>query len=119
MSRPCREYGCPNTVKSRHDQGYCDKHADKRSNWNKREQRSGSTTDRGYGHAWRVLRKSILERDNYLCLHCQAKGVVSVATEVDHIKAKAHGGTDQPNNLQSLCAPCHKTKTATEGRGVG
>lgn len=33
---------------------------------------------------------------------------------VDHIKSKAHGGDDSPTNLQTLCAPCHNHKTATE-----
>ncbi|MDK1339207.1 HNH endonuclease, partial [Cronobacter sakazakii] len=36
------------------------------------------------------------------------------ATTVDHIKPKAHGGTDEDSNLRSLCCPCHKRKTATE-----
>ncbi|EIV3153601.1 HNH endonuclease [Escherichia coli] len=27
---------------------------------------------------------------------------------------KAHGGTDADSNLQSLCWPCHKAKTARE-----
>ncbi|HBA9780688.1 TPA: HNH endonuclease, partial [Escherichia coli] len=26
----------------------------------------------------------------------------------------AHGGTDADSNLQSLCWPCHKAKTARE-----
>ncbi|RWT91976.1 HNH endonuclease, partial [Raoultella ornithinolytica] len=33
---------------------------------------------------------------------------------VDHIKAKAHGGTDDDSNLESLCWPCHRTKTGRE-----
>ncbi len=33
---------------------------------------------------------------------------------VDHIIPKAHGGTDADSNLQSLCWPCHKAKTARE-----
>lgn len=116
MSRPCREFGCRNLVKSRSQQGYCDAHAEKRSNWNKRIDRSGSTTDRGYGHAWRKLRERILKRDNYLCVKCRAAGRLVEATDVDHIKAKTHGGTDDESNLQSLCAPCHKEKTAKEGK---
>ena len=119
MSRPCREFGCPNIVKSRNQQGHCDDHANKRSNWNKRQDRTGSTTERGYGHAWRKLRDSILKRDNYLCVKCAATGHTAAATDVDHIKAKAHGGTDDLNNLQSLCAPCHREKTANEGKQNG
>ena len=29
------------------------------------------------------------------------------ATTVDHIIAKAHGGTDHPSNLRAACAPCN------------
>jgi 5-methylcytosine-specific restriction protein A len=32
--------------------------------------------------------------------------------EVDHIKAIADGGTDDPTNLRLLCLPCHKQRTA-------
>jgi hypothetical protein len=39
-----------------------------------------------------------------------ATGVLVAAKTVDHIKAKAHGGTDDDSNLESLCWPCHKTK---------
>ena len=116
MSRPCRHYGCPNLVKSRSQQGYCDEHASERTGWAKRQQIKGNTTERGYGHAWRKLRESILKRDGYLCVKCRAEGRLIEATDVDHIKAKARGGTDDPDNLQALCAPCHREKTATEGK---
>lgn len=114
MARPCREWACPNLVKSRNQNGYCDNHAGKRSNWNKRLDRSGSTTDRGYGYAWRKLRELVLKRDNYLCVKCDAGGRVTEATDVDHIISKAKGGTDSESNLQSLCSACHKVKTANE-----
>ena len=116
MSRPCCEWGCPNLVRTRAQGGYCDNHASKRSNWNARNRRIGSTTERGYGHAWRKLRESILKRDSYLCVKCRSEGRLIEATDVDHIKAKARGGTDDPDNLQALCAPCHKSKTANEGK---
>lgn len=115
-SRPCREWGCANLVKSRKQKGFCDEHASKRSGWNRRVDRTGSTTERGYGYAWQKLRKQVLQRDNYLCVTCKAKGRITEATDVDHIVAKAHGGTDDWDNLQSLCSPCHREKTAREGR---
>lgn len=40
---------------------------------------------------------------------------------VDHIVGKAKGGTDDPDNLQSLCSPCHDAKSereAKDGQGV-
>ena len=33
------------------------------------------------------------------------------ATQVDHIKPKAKGGTDDWDNLQSICDRCHDAKT--------
>lgn len=37
-----------------------------------------------------------------------------VATEVDHIKPKASGGTDELSNLRAINKECHKKKTAAE-----
>ena len=72
---------------------------------------------RGYGSQWDKLRKVILRRDNGLCQHCAKDGKTTKATDVDHIKPKAKGGTDEETNLQSLCRPCHDAKTAAdEGR---
>ncbi|WP_335953708.1 HNH endonuclease signature motif containing protein [Acinetobacter higginsii] len=114
MSRPCRQYRCPNVVKSRSQGGYCDEHASMRSNWNKRPQRAGSTTERGYGHAWRKLREQVLQRDGFICVKHYAMGQVVEATDVDHIISKENGGADDLDNLQSLCAACHREKTAKE-----
>ncbi|WP_436659315.1 HNH endonuclease [Paraburkholderia xenovorans] len=30
---------------------------------------------------------------------------------------KSQGGSDDDDNLQAICAPCHKTKTGTEKAG--
>ena len=92
--------------------GYCDEHAAQRGGWSRR--RTGSTTERGYGHAWQKLRKEVLQRDGYLCVTCSESGRHVPATDVDHILNKASGGTDALSNLQSLCKKCHRTKTATE-----
>lgn len=37
---------------------------------------------------------------------------------VDHVVRLIDGGTDHPDNLQLLCYPCHKLKTAAEARGT-
>lgn len=70
---------------------------------------------RGYGTAWTKLRQVILNRDQYLCQHCLAKGIATQGNHVDHIKPKAKGGDDDMDNLQTLCKPCHDAKTADEG----
>lgn len=69
---------------------------------------------RGYGTAWDKLRKVILTRDKHLCQACKRKGRVKAGNHVDHIKAKAKGGTDDPDNLECLCPDCHTDKTARE-----
>ena len=67
---------------------------------------------RGYGSDWVRLRKQVLSRDRHLCQPCIKAGRPALATEVDHICAKAEGGTDDMANLQAICSPCHKAKTA-------
>ena len=73
-----------------------------------------SRHQRGYGSKWDSIRVRILKRDKGLCQLCLRAGVAREAKTVDHIIPKAHGGTDADSNLQSLCWPCHKAKTARE-----
>lgn len=77
-----------------------------------------SSTDRGYGYAWQQLRARHLEAEP-LCRACLVHGVTTAALHVDHIVPRARGGSDDPDNLQSLCAPCHSKKTASEDGGYG
>ncbi|MEN5029101.1 HNH endonuclease [Pseudomonas sp. Ps21-P2] len=69
------------------------------------------------GRPWRRKRAAILVRDQYTCQSC---GTVTLDLEVDHIINIAQGGNDDDANLQALCVPCHKLKTAEESaRGAG
>jgi 5-methylcytosine-specific restriction protein A len=70
--------------------------------------------DRGYGTAWNKLRGFILQRDKHLCQACLRKGRPTPGNHVDHINPKAKGGTDEPDNLELLCRPCHDRKTIRE-----
>ena len=72
-----------------------------------------SPSRRGYGHEWQKLRKMVLARSP-LCVRCNQP-----ATDVDHIVAKSHGGTDELTNLQTLCHKCHAKKTFFEDRVGG
>ncbi|MBM6577133.1 HNH endonuclease [Microvirga sp. SRT01] len=63
-----------------------------------------------YDANWRKLRNRRLDAEP-LCRHCTANGHVTPAVEVDHIIPKALGGKDVWDNTQSLCVPCHRTKT--------
>jgi 5-methylcytosine-specific restriction protein A len=49
-----------------------------------------------------------------LCLHCQAKGIVKLGEELDHIVPISKGGTNDGSNLQMLCKQCHLTKTIND-----
>ena len=80
--------------------------------------RQGSAHSRGYGAAWRKRRAAVLRRDLGLCQPCLALGRTTQAEEVDHIKNKAAGGTDDMENLQAICVPCHIEKTKREARAA-
>ncbi len=51
---------------------------------------------------------------NPLCVRCQAKGRVTVATELDHIVPLFKQGKDDESNVQGLCFECHEAKTAED-----
>ncbi len=69
------------------------------------------------GRPWRRKRAAILVRDEYTCQTC---GIITLQLEVDHIVNRARGGSDDEANLQALCIPCHKLKTAAESaEGAG
>ncbi|MGM8931400.1 HNH endonuclease [Salinicola halophyticus] len=112
--RPCRAPLCAGKTTSRY--GYCEEHSHLDTGWTHR--RKGKA-GRG-GRPWRRRRDRILERDKGLCQSCLRAGRVTPATEVDHIVNVQAGGTDADTNLEAICSPCHKSKTALEaqaGRG--
>ena len=59
----------------------------------------------GFNYGYSSRRKAILHRDNYTCQCC---GKRNCRLEVHHIKFKSQGGTDDEENLITLCEDCHK-----------
>jgi len=57
------------------------------------------------------LRFEVLKRDNFQCAYCGARAP-DVALEVDHILARANGGTDEFLNLVTACWPCNRGKSS-------
>jgi hypothetical protein len=57
-------------------------------------------------------RWAVLKRDNYKCIGCGASPSIDhqVELEVDHIQPVAKGGTNDPENLQTLCRKCNQGK---------
>jgi 5-methylcytosine-specific restriction protein A len=72
-----------------------------------------SAARRGYDHNWRRIRLAQLRREP-LCRFCMERGVMTPATEVDHILALADGGTHAATNLRSACHSCHSRRTARD-----
>ena len=75
---------------------------------------TASRQERGYGRQWEKVRLHVLRRDDGICQPCLMTGRYTPASQVDHIIPKASGGTDDPDNLQSICGTCHFEKTARE-----
>lgn len=65
------------------------------------------------GRPWRRLKRDVHVRDNWTCCQCQR---VTMNLECDHIVNKAQGGTDDMDNLQSLCQTCHQRKSQRESK---
>lgn len=93
--------------------GRCAEHKQPAHGWGRSEDR-GSSHERGYGAEWRRRRERILRRDFGLCQPCKRNGSISIAGEVDHIIPKARGGSEDDDNMQSICVDCHKAKTLRE-----
>ena len=47
----------------------------------------------------------VLNRDKYTCQHCKTK---QDTLEVHHIVFRSNGGSDEPDNLITLCRHCHR-----------
>ena len=91
LATPCRTPRCRAIAGPR---GLCAGHA------RAYERRRGTAAERGYGAAWRVLRRRILARDPI----CRDESDCSEpSVEVDHIQPKILGGDDDPANLRGLC----------------
>lgn len=56
----------------------------------------------GYG-----LRGYLLEKWSRTCAYCDAK---DVPLQIEHIQARANGGTDRVSNLCLACEPCNQKK---------
>lgn len=62
------------------------------------------------------VRFAVLKRDNFKCVKCGRSPSLNhaVELEVDHIKPVAKGGTNEIENLQTLCKDCNQGKKDKE-----
>jgi hypothetical protein len=62
----------------------------------------------GYPHDWEQIRKIILERDDYQCHDYD--GYCSGPLQIHHVKELSKGGTNNSDNLVTLCRYHHCLK---------
>lgn len=72
------------------------------------------SSERIRGRKGQELRRRRLLRTNWLCEMCQAKGIIRIADEVDHIQPLDHGGEDIDSNTRNLCREHHLEVTAEQ-----
>lgn len=61
------------------------------------------------------LSRVVMRRDNRRC-QIQSPECTGRAFAVDHIIPVFEGGTDDIDNLQAVCIPCHALKTQAEAQ---
>ena len=93
---PCLVQRCPALAVRG---GRCAEHA------RQHDRQQGTAAQRGYGYAWRQLRRRILAR-NPTCTICRQ----APAVEVDHIIPRSQGGTDDESNLRATCRLCNRSR---------
>lgn len=103
----CKHPGCGMLVE--YGQKYCESHKALHPEVTR------SAGSRGYGSRWQRASKVYL-RDHPLCAECLKRGRYTQASVVDHIVP--HRGSKElfwdRNNWQSLCKPCHDSKSGRE-----
>jgi len=55
-------------------------------------------------------RDTVFARDNYRCIRCGTNATAFNQLTIDHILPKSRGGTNDLDNLQTLCEQCNQLK---------
>lgn len=111
--RACRYPGCPKLT----DGVYCEEHT-KQMNAHYNKFSRGYDSNERYGSSWRRIRKRYIAA-HPLCEHCLSQGLYVPAALVHHIRPLSEGGTNDDDNLMSLCCSCHEAihqRSSTEPR---
>ncbi len=64
-----------------------------------------------------AVRVDVLSRDGYKCIFC-GRNSKEVTLEIDHILPFSRGGSNEINNLQTLCFDCNRGKGVRELRSI-
>lgn len=107
--RPCSYPGCPRLTAGR----FCEEHEKLEARRYERYERDPNTKKK-YGREWQKIRKRYVEMHPF-CEQCYEHGVLIPVDEVHHKEPLAEGGTNDFENLISLCQPCHARIHAKRG----
>ena len=99
--RPCSWPGCPNLT----DDRYCSYH---QSLYYKQYNNMTRTPEQKarYGRSWQRKRNKYIEEHPF-CERCLSEGRLIPADTVHHKIPVSEGGSDNFENLMSLCKACH------------
>ena len=64
---------------------------------------------KGPNYGFENTKAQVLFRDGYTCQYCgkNQKKIKNIRLDVHHIIYKSNGGSDEPENLITVCRPCH------------
>ena len=64
---------------------------------------------KGTNYGFENTKAKVLNRDNYTCQCCKSKKMKKTdKLEVHHIIFRSNGGSNEENNLITLCSSCHR-----------
>ncbi len=109
----CHYPGCNQLTESR----FCEMHTREENRRYEKYNRDPATRER-YGKLWRKIRYQYIQL-HPLCEQCLREGRLTPVEEVHHILPLSDGGTNDFDNLVSLCKSCHSRLHAKEGRRWG
>ena len=75
--------------------------------WFKKE----SKPKRRRTHIPKGMRHEVFKRDNYTCCECGARKSDGATLHIDHKIPVSKGGSDELDNLQTLCSDCNLNKS--------
>ena len=100
--RPCSYPGCGLLT----DRQYCEKHQ-KEMNRDYERYRRDPKTKKRYGRTWERIRKLYADTHPF-CEDCYKRGIITPVEHVHHKLPLTEGGTNDFENLESLCKSCHR-----------
>ncbi|WP_460056404.1 HNH endonuclease [Pseudolactococcus yaeyamensis] len=112
--KPCKYQSCPHLT----DTDYCEEHKNQARKRYERYERDPETSRR-YGKPWRKIRERYVAQ-HPLCEQCFDEGCLRPVEHVHHIQELSQGGSNDFNNLMSLCKHHHSKEHLTRrNKGEG